>query len=137
MSFRFIFILYNYIKKVRDEEDTVFLIDAGDDIQGTIMTDDIANNNPEDEHPVMAAMNYMEYDSMTLDNHEFNWGIDTMKKIIGQADFPVHGANVLDKDGNYVSGHGWVIIERGGVRLAVIGVCTPNVSLWDARKEGI
>lgn len=129
--------LCTYIKKVRDEEDTVFLIDAGDDIQGTIITDDIANKNPDDEHPVMSAMNFMGYDSMTLGNHEFNWGITTMKKIISQADFPVLGANVLDKDGNYVSGQGWVIIERGGVRLAVIGVCTSDVCLWDGEKEGI
>ena len=129
--------LYTYISKVRDEESAVFLIDAGDDIQGTIVTDDIANKNPDDEHPVISAMNYMGYDSMTLGNHEFNWGITTMKKIIGQADFPVLGANVLDQDGNYVSGQGWVIIERGGVRLAVIGVCTSDVPFWDGEKEGI
>lgn len=129
--------LYTYIKKVRDEEATVFLIDAGDDIQGTIVTDDIANKNPDDEHPVISAMNYMGYDSMTLGNHEFNWGISAMKKIIGQADFPVLGANVLDQDGNYISGQGWAIIERGGVRLAVIGVCTSNVPFWDGEKEGI
>lgn len=129
--------LYTYIKKVRDEEPTVFLIDAGDDIQGTIMTDDIANKNPDDEHPVVAAMNYMGYDAMTLGNHEFNWGIPVLKKILSQADFPVLGANVLDQDGNYVSGHGWVILERDGIRLAVIGVCTPNIPMWDAEKEGI
>lgn len=129
--------LYTYIQKVRDEEATVFLIDAGDDIQGTILTDDLANKNPADEHPVMSAMNYMGYDSMTIGNHEFNWGIPVMKKIIGQAAFPVLGANVLDQDGNYVTGHGWTIIERDGVRLAVIGVCTPNIPIWDREKEGI
>jgi len=129
--------LYTYIQKVRDEEDTVFLIDAGDDIQGTILTDDLANKNPDDEHPVMSAMNYMGYDSMTIGNHEFNWGIPVMKKIIGQADFPVLGANILDQDGNYVTGNGWTIIERDGVRLAVIGVCTPNIPIWDGEKEGV
>ena len=129
--------LYTYIQKVREEEPTVFLIDAGDAIQGTIMTDDIANRHPDDEHPVMTAMNYMGYDAMTLGNHEFNWGVPVMKKILSQADFPVLGANVLDQDGNYVSGRGWVILERGGVRLAVIGVCTPDVPYWDREKEGI
>ena len=34
--------LYTYIKQVREENPTVFLVDAGDDIQGTIMTDDLA-----------------------------------------------------------------------------------------------
>lgn len=31
---------------------------------------------------------------MTLGNHEFNWGIPTMQKIVGQAEFPVLAANV-------------------------------------------
>lgn len=85
----------------------------------------------------MAAMNYMEYDAMTVGNHEFNWGIETMKKILLQASFPVLGANVLDQDGNYVTGNGWTIIDRGGIKLAVIGVSTPDVPIWDGGKEGI
>ena len=129
--------LYTYIKQVREENPIVYLVDAGDDIQGTIMTDDIANKTPDNEHPVIAAMNYMGFDAMTLGNHEFNWGIETMKKILGQATFPVLGANVLDKDGNYVTGNGWTIIDRGGVKLAVIGVCTPDIPIWDGGKEGI
>jgi len=129
--------LYTYIQQVREENPIVFLVDAGDDIQGTIMTDDIANKAPENEHPVIAAMNFMGYDSMTLGNHEFNWGIDTMKQILGQAAFPVLGANVLDADGNYVTGEGWVIVERGGVKLAIIGVCTPDIPIWDGGKPGI
>ena len=129
--------VYTYVQEVRDENPAVFLVDAGDNIQGTIMTDDIANKNPDQEHPVVAAMNKMGYDAMTLGNHEFNWGIDAMLKILGQAEFPVLGANVLDKDGNYVTGEGWTIIDRGGIKLAVIGVCTPDIPIWDGEKEGI
>ena len=129
--------LYTYIKQVREENPIVFLVDAGDDIQGTIMTDDIANKNPDNEHPVIAAMNAMGFDAMTVGNHEFNWGIESMKKILGQAEFPVLGANVLNQDGSYVTGDGWTIIERGGVKLAVIGVCTPDIPIWDGGKEGI
>ena len=129
--------LYTYIKQVRRENPIVFLIDGGDEIQGTIMTDDIANKTPENEHPVMTAMNYMGYDSMTVGNHEFNWGIETMKQILSQAEFPVLGANILDRDGNYVTGKGWTILERGGLRIAVIGVCTPDIPIWDEEKEGI
>ena len=129
--------LYTYIKQVREENPIVFLVDAGDDIQGTIMTDDIANKNPDNEHPVIAAMNAMGFDAMTVGNHEFNWGIESMKKILSQAEFPVLGANVLNQDGSYVTGDGWTIIERGGVKLAVIGVCTPDIPIWDGGKEGI
>ena len=30
----------------------------------------------------MTAMNYMGYDVMTVGNHEFNWGVETLKKIM-------------------------------------------------------
>ena len=92
--------LYTYIQQVRAENPNTILIDAGDDIQGTIMTDDLYNKTPEEAHPVIAAMNYMGYDAMTLGNHEFNWGIPTMQTILSQAEFPVLAANVTDADGN-------------------------------------
>ncbi|MDO5425966.1 MAG: 5'-nucleotidase C-terminal domain-containing protein [Eubacteriales bacterium] len=129
--------LYTYIQQVREENPATFLIDAGDDIQGTIMTDDLYNKTPEEEHPVITAMNYMGYDAMTLGNHEFNWGIPTMQQITSQASFPVLAANVKDAEGNYVTSAGWTITEREGVKLAVIGVVTPDVPIWDGGKEGI
>ena len=129
--------LYTYVQQVRAENPNTILIDAGDDIQGTIMTDDLYNKTPEEPHPIMAAMNFMGYDAMTLGNHEFNWGIPTMLQILDQAEFPVLAANVLDKDGAFVTGAGWTIVEKGGVKVAVIGVVTPDVPIWDGGKEGI
>ena len=129
--------LYTYIQQVRAENPNTILIDAGDDIQGTIMTDDIYNKTPEEPHPVITAMNYMGYDAMTLGNHEFNWGIPTMQTILGQADFPVLAANVTGTDGKPVTGAGWTIVEKDGVKVAIIGVVTPDVPIWDGGKEGI
>ena len=129
--------LYTYIQQVRAENPNTILIDAGDDIQGTIMTDDLYNKTPEEPHPVIAAMNYMGYDAMTLGNHEFNWGVPTMQTILSQADFPVLAANVTDEKGELVTGAGWTIVERDGVKVAIIGVVTPDVPIWDGGKEGI
>ncbi len=129
--------LYTYIQQVRAENPNTFLIDAGDDIQGTILTDDLYNKTPDEPHPVIAAMNFMGYDAMTPGNHEFNWGIPTMLKILGQAEFPVLGSNLLDKDGRFVTGAGWTIVERGGVKVAVIGAVNPDAPIWDGGKEGI
>ena len=129
--------LYTYIQQVRAENPNTILIDAGDDIQGTIMTDDLYNKTPDQPHPVMTAMNFMGYDAMTLGNHEFNWGIKDMQAIMGQAEFPVLCANVTDKDGELVTGEGWTIVEKGGVKLAIIGVTSPSVPRWDGGKEGI
>ena len=129
--------LATYVEQTRAENPAVFLVDAGDDIQGTIMTDDLCNKEPDQPHPVMAAMNAMGYDAMTLGNHEFNWGIETMLKITGQAEFPVLAANIFAAEGQPVTGEGWTIVEHGGVKLAVIGVDTPNIPVWDGGKQGI
>ena len=40
-------------------------------------------------HPMMAVMNAMGYDAMTLGNHEFNFGSDVFKSVLKQADFPI------------------------------------------------
>ena len=129
--------IYNYISKVREEYPDLFLIDDGDEIQGTILTDDIANKHPEEPHPVIAAMNYMGYDAMTLGNHEFDWGIPKMLEMLSTADFPILAQNVYDQNGNCLTGAGWTIIEKGGIRLAVIGVVTPEIPRWNSGKEGI
>ena len=129
--------LYTFIENERVAHPGLILLDAGDDIQGTIMTDDLANKNPDELHPVIAAMNYMGYDAMTLGNHEFNWGIPTMNKILSKAEFPVLAANVKNAKGKYVTGAGTTIINRDGVKVAVIGVVTPDVPIWDGGKEGI
>ncbi len=129
--------LYTYIRQVREEEPLVFLIDAGDDIQGTILTDGIASREPDQPHPVIAAMNFMKYDAMTIGNHEFDWGVPAMLEMLQTAEFPVLSQNILNPDGNCVTGSGWTIVERGGVRLAVIGVSTPQIPRLEGGKAGV
>ena len=129
--------LYSTIKSERESNPNLLLIDSGDDIQGTIMTDDLANKETENEHPVIAAMNYIGYDAMIPGNHEFNWGIEKMKAILGQAEFPVIASNIKDTEGNLITGKGSVIIEKNGVKIAIVGAANPNIPIWDGGKEGI
>ncbi len=126
-----------YVKGLRAENDNVILVDDGDTIQGTIMTDDLYNKNPDKTHPVIAAMNYMGYDAMGLGNHEFNWGVTAMNKIMGQAKFPVLCANIKNGKGELITGKGWTMVEKSGVKVAIIGVDTPNIQRWDGGKDGI
>ena len=46
-------------------------------------------------------------------------------------------ANVTGTDGKSVTGAGWTIVEKDGVKVAIIGVVTPDVPIWDGGKEGI
>ena len=125
-----------YVNQVRAENPNTILVDTGDTIQGTIMTDDLYSKDTAN-HPVPAAMNYMGYDAWTLGNHEFNFGVDTLKSILAQAKMPVLAANIKNADGSYFTGAGYTIVERGGVKVAVIGVDTPNIPRWDGTKQGV
>ena len=98
-----------YVNQVRSENPNTILVDAGDTIQGTIMTDDLYSKDTASP-PVAAALNYMDYDAWTLGNHEFNFGVDTLKSILEQVDMPVLAANIKNADGSYFTGAGYTIV---------------------------
>ena len=70
--------LYTCIQKTRDENPVTFLINGGDELQGSMLTDRVAAADPDKPNPVIAAMNYMDYDAMVPGNHDFDWGVASM-----------------------------------------------------------
>lgn len=99
-----------------------FVLSGGDDMQGT------AVSNLSWGRATIAAHNASGYDAAALGNHEFDWGLDTLRARIGESRFPWLAANV------YAAGtrrqpewlRPWTMLERGGVRLAVVGAALPN-----------
>lgn len=128
--------VYSVVEKVRGENPNTLLIDNGDTIQGTILSDDLYNFNLELKHPVIDVMNFMGYDAMTLGNHEFNFGLEMVKKIKEEAKFPVLGANANYKeDGSYLV-EPYIIKEVAGVKVGILGITNPNIPRWDGPKVG-
>ena len=124
--------VFSYVEDVRNEQDQVILIDNGDTVQGNIMTDDLYNKRP-GNHPVIQAMNIMGYDAMTLGNHEFNFGEGLIKRLQELADFPILGANFSRVDAE-MAALPYTIVERGGVKVGIIGLTNPNAPRWDGEK---
>ncbi|MDH6363426.1 2',3'-cyclic-nucleotide 2'-phosphodiesterase/3'-nucleotidase/5'-nucleotidase [Enterococcus sp. PF1-24] len=131
------------VKETRAENPRgTVLIDNGDITQGTIMTDDIYNKTKtEDANPMIAAMNYMGYDSMTLGNHEFNFGLDLIKKIQTEAEFPILAGNVYQKDGGerFVQSTTTKEMDLDGdgdsdLTVGILGLVTPHIPHWDGAK---
>ncbi|MEW8993221.1 bifunctional UDP-sugar hydrolase/5'-nucleotidase [Clostridium sp.] len=122
--------IYSYIKQVKSENPNTLVVDNGDIIQGNTLTDEIYSNEKKEKHPVISAMNFMGYDAMVLGNHEFNFGIDLIKSLEKQSDFPFLSANVNYKKNGYEFVKTHTILNCGGVRVGIIGLTTPNVPRW-------
>jgi 2',3'-cyclic-nucleotide 2'-phosphodiesterase (5'-nucleotidase family) len=97
------------------------LLSAGDMFQGTPVS------NLFHGKPVIEIMNYLKYDAMALGNHEFDWGQDVLHTIISSASFPVISANIFKRGRTPIRGvKPYVILNKKGVRIAVIGITTPD-----------
>ena len=110
----------------------VLLFDAGDLLQGNPLTYVAArvDSSARAPHPVAAAMNAMAYDAAVIGNHEFNYGLPTLRRMIGDARFPMLAANAYTPAGTHAF-DSWKMIDRDGVKVGVIGGTTPGSNLWD------
>ncbi len=126
--------VYSIVNQVRSENPNTLVIDNGDIIQGSIMTDDLYNTDLSKPHPMIDMMNFIGYDAMTLGNHEFNFGLSLINKVVKEANFPVISANIYNKaDGtNYVKPY--VIKEVAGIKVGILGLTVPSIPRWDGPK---
>jgi 2',3'-cyclic-nucleotide 2'-phosphodiesterase/3'-nucleotidase/5'-nucleotidase len=137
------------VKEARNEVENSVLVDNGDLIQGTPLGTYKANIEPLQEgevHPVIQAMNEMDYDIATLGNHEFNYGLDYLEETYDDANFPYVNANVYvdDHDNNpnndrnqftpYKIVKKQVVDEKGKkhqIKVGIIGFAPPQIDEWD------
>src|SRR6185503_9900460 len=119
------------VRQIRKENNNVVLIDSGDTIQGTPLEyyHNKKNNVPPD--PMMLAMNALQYDSMTVGNHEYNFGLKVLEKARGEAKFPWLSANTYDEGKQQTHYKPYIVKEVAGVRIGVLGLTTPGVPNWD------
>jgi 2',3'-cyclic-nucleotide 2'-phosphodiesterase/3'-nucleotidase len=136
------------VSAVRAERgaDNTLLLDAGDTIQGTPLAYYYAKVDPitdGSKHPMAKAMNAIGYDAAALGNHEFNYGLDTLRTFESQLTFPLLSANSVDWTSGAPIFKPYVIRTfkaRGGrpVKVGILGLVTPGVAIWDkANVEGL
>jgi len=105
------------IKKIKDQEKHVLLLDAGDIFQGTPYF------NFFEGEVEMKAMSMMGYDAATIGNHDFDGGIDSLSKQLDVASFPMINCNY---DVSNTVLHDKVlpykIFNKGGIIIGVTGV---------------
>ncbi|MFC6277234.1 bifunctional 2',3'-cyclic-nucleotide 2'-phosphodiesterase/3'-nucleotidase [Psittacicella hinzii] len=137
------------IKQARSEVANSVLVDNGDLIQGGL----IGNWAQQDDfksykvHPAYQAFAYLKYDVSNLGNHEFNFGLPYLQKVVNTAQelagVPVINSNVYDaKTGaNYYTPYiikEQVVVDAKGdkhtLKVGYIGFTPPTIMQWDADK---
>ena len=98
----------------------VLLVDAGDHVQGT------AYGSMDEGASIIELMNAAGYDAATPGNHEFDYGMDRAKELMRDADFPYLSCNWVDLRTNLRVLPEIKVFVRGGVRIAFVGITTPE-----------
>src|SRR5690349_720056 len=119
------------IKRVRKEQPNVVLIDSGDTIQGTPLESFHGRKNNQPIDPMMLVMNSLNYDSMTVGNHEYNFGLKVLNKARSEAKFPWLSANTYDKGTDHPHYTPYIVKEVQGVCIGVLGLTTPGIPNWE------
>lgn len=136
------------IKAAKGEATNAVLVDNGDLIQGSPLADYMVSKglNDGEAHPAHKLMNTMGYTVGNFGNHEFNFGLDYLKKAIAGADFPYVNANIIDEKTGKNLFTPYIIVDtpakdRDGkehvIKIGYIGFVPPQILIWDkANLEG-
>ena len=119
------------IRQEREANPDLLLFDSGDYSQGspyyTLFKGEVE----------IELMNRMGYDAVTIGNHEFDFGLENMARLFRKAKFPIVCTN-YDFKGTPLEGlvKPYVIIERCGLKVGVIGICPELDGLVDKKNYG-
>ena len=116
-----------YFKQAYTREDYVIILSSGDMWQGS------SESNLTKGNIVTEWMNYIDVTSMTLGNHEYDWGEEQIAQNAALAEFPFLAINVYDSDTNMLADYCQpsVLVERGGATIGIIGAigdCHSSIS---------
>lgn len=105
----------------RDTTERLLLVDAGDRWTGNAYVDRVVERG----RPILDLMNRVGYDVATLGNHEFDFGQAHLGALLDSVvAFDVVCANVESDTTSFREPADYVILDRGGVKVGVVGVIT-------------
>lgn len=120
----------SYVKEQREKYENVILMDNGDILQGQPVAYYYNYMDTISEHVCAAMLNYMKYDVGTMGNHDVETGHAVYDRWVRQCNFPVLGANIVDNKTGKPYLPPYQIIEKEGVKIAILGMITPAIPSW-------
>lgn len=122
--------VYTKIKEIRKNNKNTLLVDSGDLLQGTPLTDFYGKKEKKTINPMIKAMNIMGYDALGIGNHEYDYGLDNLLKAVKNANFSMLSANTYYYKKDKPVFKPYIIKNIDGVKVGIIGFTTPGVAIW-------
>lgn len=127
--------VYEYVSQQRKKADAeIILLDNGDILQGDPMVYYSNFEKTETKHICADVMNYMGYDAATVGNHDIEPGHAVYDKLVKEFAFPWLAANAVRNSDGEPYFQPYTIIEKQGVKIAVLGLITPAIPKWLPEK---
>lgn len=121
-----------YVEQQRQEHpEAVMLFDTGDFLQGqpSIYYSNFVDTT--DTHIMAEVFNYLKYDAVGVGNHDIETGEDVYeRRLPAQFQMPWLCANAIDQRTGQPMYEPYTIIERQGIKVAVLGMITPHIHAW-------
>ncbi len=121
----------SFVKEQREEnKDGVILLDAGDFLQGQPSIYYANFVDTTSEHLQARVMEFVGYDAAAVGNHDIEPGAAVYDKVIDDFDFPWLAANAINVRTGEPYFEAYTVIERKGIKIAILGMITPNIAAW-------
>nr|WP_054757342.1 bifunctional UDP-sugar hydrolase/5'-nucleotidase [Liquorilactobacillus satsumensis] len=127
--------LIKRIHKQATKDTIVITIENGDLLQGSPLTSYLEKCE-KSVAPLIEAVNLLHYDAGVLGgNHEFDYGRFSLEKALQVRKYPLLCANILDEEGQPYFGRAYTIVEKKGVKIAILGLTTQFVPHWEPAQN--
>ncbi|MFA6770694.1 MAG: 5'-nucleotidase C-terminal domain-containing protein [Bacteroidales bacterium] len=121
-----------YMKYVRDTlpEHSIILLDLGDHLQGDNAAFYYNFIDTVSEHLFSRVANYLNYDAVVVGNHDIEPGHQVYDKVVVELNMPYLAANALDNKTEKPYFKPYTILNKNGIKVAIIGMTNPNITNW-------
>jgi 2',3'-cyclic-nucleotide 2'-phosphodiesterase (5'-nucleotidase family) len=125
------------IDSVRAANPYTILVDNGDWLQGSPMSEFFAMVDTVSPNPFLQAAAYLQYDAINLGNHEFDYSLRLINNRISESTVPVLSANMLNARSGEPYYKPYIFKSFGKLKIGILGLITPGTAVWSkARLDG-
>lgn len=117
-------------------DDTITVtLENGDWLEGSPLASYLATQAPERAGIWSQLLNTGRYDARILGNHDFNYGQTYLQASLTDRHCPAVAANILGATAQSISDGPYTILERGGLKIAILGLTTAYVPHWESAEH--